>query len=346
MKKTIMCILSISAIILSGCGTYEPTDISAKNSNETQTFSYTTTTTQKESTGKVIQLSEESLDDYTFLGRCNDNDAWYEAEITNEEVKQQLWKILREHQKQVTYGETQKIGTNDGTLVLTNKQTKDFISISFDIFCSPPEDGGPEIMSFYDSHNNTGINYGVIHNWDDEKYNGETLRTLISQEIVKTENITNYIKQKEYKDSGSIFFICQYTNWAWGYQNSGFFIDSMGSVYEYDFSNIKDEITCDDQDKMLQALYDILWDPECTPSNQISSKTIEKTYMELILKIDDNPTYKSELAAYDAGQRTYYAVKDDFSIVKICSFGDDEITSSDKNAMKMYKYIIDEMQNN
>lgn len=38
-----------------------------------------------------------------------------------------------------------------------------------------------------------------------------------------------------------ILFGVQYTNWAWGYQNKGFLIDSMGYVRAFDLSKTKQE---------------------------------------------------------------------------------------------------------
>ena len=66
-----------------------------------------------------------------------------------------------------------------------------------------------------------------------------------------------------------ILFGVQYTNWAWGYQNKGFLIDTMGYVRAFDLSKTT-----------------LVW------KNQDSSGYISKASMEINLSYCDSIIYK------------------------------------------------------
>lgn len=118
-------------------------------------------------------------------------------------------------------------------------------------------------------------------------------------------------------------------NWAWGYADSGVFVDTDGGVYRYDFSTPVHPGHYEDH---MNKLYDIreYTDPDFT----LDGKVIEKLY-SYITQIDPEAECEEKHAACDAGCRTttvYRNRKDSGMQLEIT--GDFEGYNKDKYAKK------------
>jgi len=137
-----------------------------------------------------------------------------------------------------------------------------------------------------------------------------------------------------------ILFVSQYTNWAEGYQNNGYFIDVYGNVFQFDFSNDATiEQSTGGKSETLNYLLEIMLNNE--PSYKVDMSSLAKC-SKYVEKIDKNATISSKHNAFDAGQETLYAVisngnQEDFTLLKISSTGDYVEKLEDKNAIKLSK---------
>lgn len=134
-----------------------------------------------------------------------------------------------------------------------------------------------------------------------------------------------------------IVLINHYTNWAWGYQSYGSFIDKDGNLYEFDFSDLPCDISAQEEiGKMLE-----IRENEKPVGNFCNEKKLKYLY-ELLYKVDENAGFDEENVSCDAGQDTLYGVRyeEDGSsvLVKIYSDGDWIENPKDKNAQKLCKY--------
>ncbi len=134
-----------------------------------------------------------------------------------------------------------------------------------------------------------------------------------------------------------IVFISQYSNFAWGYQNYGSFIDKNGDLYKFDFSDLPYDISVEEKiEKMLE-----IKETENPTTNFCNEEELKYLY-ELLYMVNINEGFYEENVSCDAGQSTLYGVryKDDssFELIQIYSDGDDIRKPKDKNAEKLYKY--------
>ena len=117
----------------------------------------------------------------------------------------------------------------------------------------------------------------------------------------------------------SIILIERSTNGAWGHYDSGYFVDSAGDVYDYDFSS---EIGgCFRSGALfLDQLYALreLTEPLCS----IDETTVQKLWKQSRRITEDMPFPCAE-TAMDAGEKSVYIVQDSGEMILVRETGDE-----------------------
>ena len=131
-----------------------------------------------------------------------------------------------------------------------------------------------------------------------------------------------------------IIYIRDYVNFAEGFVKTGYFINSSGEMYIYDFSGAMNAIWNDDKD-MLPILERIeeLTDPVLT----IEPDVLQTMYNKM-MAIENFGPYTTENVAMDAGSVAYYAVIDD-ELKKMGEYGDFEGCISSEKYEEFNEYF-------
>ena len=131
-----------------------------------------------------------------------------------------------------------------------------------------------------------------------------------------------------------ILLVNQYKNFAWGYQDSGYFIDTNGNVYGFSFSEISNSIGIGELHEHLMLIRD-----NVEPKANIGMNAVRKLYT-LGEGIDPEAEMDRQHMAYDAGQRTlYYYDADTGEMVKCISQGDYDELPKDPKARELAAYV-------
>lgn len=124
-----------------------------------------------------------------------------------------------------------------------------------------------------------------------------------------------------------IVAIVQNVNFAWGYQNSGTFIDSLGNLYSF---NIPDESTYSCDKEFIEYLNDIYNSTD--PQSYVQSEKINQ-FIDYGEKIDPNSEVSEKYNEMcDYGQKNVYYITSDNDMLLLYSYGDYTIKRKDKNA--------------
>lgn len=132
-----------------------------------------------------------------------------------------------------------------------------------------------------------------------------------------------------------IMLINQYTNYAWEYQNYGYFVTIYGDVYQFDFSNDSQQSAfLNRETDLLSCLVDIMDNSEVSRIEDVSNIS------DLLLQVDVNAGWKNIEYACDMGQTTFYGVRpnadnSDMEIIKLYSYGDTIEILQDVNAQEI-----------
>ena len=138
-----------------------------------------------------------------------------------------------------------------------------------------------------------------------------------------------------------ILLVSRSTNGAWGYADSGYFIDTNGDVYGFDFSQMGYRMYThygmDFYDKLMLIR-------ENVPSKiNIGEDMVNKIY-ELGEEIDPGAGFDSQNMACDMGQRTiYYYDADTGDLIRCISHGDNEELPKDRNARKLANLVENDL---
>lgn len=153
---------------------------------------------------------------------------------------------------------------------------------------------------------------------------------------IGTSNTINTTIGTSKERKNEIMLINQYTNYAWEYQNYGYFVTIYGDVYEFDFSNT-DTDECmfpNEKTDFLSSLVDIMDNSEVSKVEDVSNIS------NFLLQVDANAGWKNTFYACDMGQTTLYGVRpnadnSDIEIIKLYSYGDTIEVSQDVNAQEI-----------
>lgn len=132
-----------------------------------------------------------------------------------------------------------------------------------------------------------------------------------------------------------ILLISQYTNYAWGYQNNGVFLDSKGDLYSFDLAENSYNLLINATDaEFIKVLHTIRAKEK--PFATISDSLLKELYW-YISKININSTYTERHAAYDAGSDTLqiYDISSQ-KLILIHKTGDFEGALEDSYAQDLY----------
>lgn len=99
-----------------------------------------------------------------------------------------------------------------------------------------------------------------------------------------------------------IIVISRNLNYAWGYQDMGFFITSNGNVYSFNFSQDMHGKSSYNPDKTFMQKLNLLME-YTEPFVVVDMEYIQKLY-SYILKLDVDDTFRSKSVACDAGSST------------------------------------------
>ncbi|MDO5559738.1 MAG: hypothetical protein Q4F95_09085 [Oscillospiraceae bacterium] len=152
----------------------------------------------------------------------------------------------------------------------------------------------------------------------------------------KVETMDSTIDNNITQIDQDIVFIKSYSNWASGYQYNGSFVDKNGNVYEFDFSDKDENITCE---QLLDEMTNIM---NSTTDKVSKFGAYEMNYMyELLQKVDENAEFTEKSEACDYGQVSLYGIRYDSDgkpyKVLINSYGDVRREPLDKDAQKLSK---------
>lgn len=152
---------------------------------------------------------------------------------------------------------------------------------------------------------------------------------------VSRETIENGAKKYEIsEDDCPIVFVMRRTNYAWGKQDNGAFIDICGDMYSFDFSerDIKNE-------EFVDALIEVRDNSSPVRSNVAPADKIAQIVCEDIPNIDTTAEVTSKHAMCDYGQDTLYAVSAKKSaLIELRSEGDFTRELQDSTAKKLCSY--------
>ncbi|MBQ9609535.1 MAG: hypothetical protein IJV15_08855 [Lachnospiraceae bacterium] len=169
---------------------------------------------------------------------------------------------------------------------------------------------------------------------DNKKITPDT-ETRSDTEISSTENVGTIPDTA--KDD--IILISDYSNYAEGYQERGWFIDGNGNVYDYDFTDgyMPEYYSQNEGYEFKEKLR--LIKEKAKPTGTCDISAISKIYTEGI-SIDPDAEYLNEFAANDAGQNClYFHDSENDELVLISASGDTDITPTDKHAKSASQYV-------
>lgn len=140
-------------------------------------------------------------------------------------------------------------------------------------------------------------------------------------------------------EKGDIILVKQYINFAEEYQNEGFFIDSNGFCYAYNFSGTYGDVL----DEQIYNNENFVANLSSIAAKSVPFKKIDEESLQIIKEkitsIDPNAQITSEHKAYDAGQHSWYAVLSNGNVVLLGSVGDYDKASQDSAARYIYSML-------
>lgn len=149
--------------------------------------------------------------------------------------------------------------------------------------------------------------------------------TLLKGEVIAQSSCNN------------IILLEQYFNVAWGYQNSGRYLDQYGYVYEYSFNEERNYPLMrykfnSDEDYLKAILNESYYSGR--PIGKIDEKELKNILKELS-HVNPTAAKTEKLTAYDAGRHTLYTLGDDGKLLELHSSGDYEVELQDNAAKKI-----------
>lgn len=140
--------------------------------------------------------------------------------------------------------------------------------------------------------------------------------------------------------SGEILYDDRYVNYAWGYQETGYFIMTNGDIYVYDQEMLReiagDYVYDHDHYGLLRQVAQ-----RYEPNDSISEEEVERIYY-LAKHVDPASLYEVEWVACDAGCYTKsFLVDDSGTMVCFEERGDGEGSLTDMYAVRCLAYTYE-----
>ncbi len=253
----------------------------------------------------------------------------YSGTLT-EDAARKIWELLTEieNTEPIVFDDDDSIGVSSySKLVVRNTRVnKSWTAACGILYDHPMEGGGPVVVAVRGNYYYTFEIDGVfVHDWLDE---------LIAEGIAREENIVWQETAEPKSAKPDIVLVENYCNYAWGYQNGGAFVDLDGNIYKFDLTDI-DPVLGEEFVKVLEYRHfnDLLGDPVGKFDD------VEKLREIAVLadQIPEDAKIKEDHRAYDAGQRTVYAMTSEHALVEIYSDGDYRRVNTDPSAKKIAK---------
>lgn len=254
----------------------------------------------------------------------------YSGALT-EEAARELWELLTEieNTEPIVFDDDDSVGASSySELVVRNTRVNKSWTVAEGIlYDHPMEDGGSVVVA-------VGGRYYYSFDIGGGVYVHDRLDELIAEGVAREENIVWQENAESKPTKSNIVLVENYRNYAWGYQNGGAFVDSEGNIYKFDLTDIA-PVWGEEFVKVLEYRHfnDLLGDPVGKFDD------VEKLWEIVVLadQIPGDAKIKKDHRAYDAGQRTLYAMTSEHALVEIYSDGDYRRVNTDPNAKKIAK---------
>ncbi len=141
-----------------------------------------------------------------------------------------------------------------------------------------------------------------------------------------TEPVTEMtVPSADFPDDGRIFLVSEYTNYAWGYQDHGVFLDTLGDIYNFELGGYTEsDISFNDILEIFRKY--------TSPTGHIDENTVRELYNSGS-SVNPNAPVTESLLCYDYGQSSLYFFDSEKSKKVQCyTYGDYERISTDLNA--------------
>ncbi len=316
----------------------------SETSSQTEAETETSETAWENPALAPTKLASRNLSDFTITGNITLYDevthtsTYYSGEITDEDDIDAVLEFIaftesvpvcRPHDYYSSYDNTESV-----SLQLKDDEHGGFVWYNETSFTENGEDSGYILRSGnYDS-----LCIPVSGS-------PAPLFSLMEDILVKEENIKSQVTYPVDSYKKGAVLICEYRNWAWGYQHCGYIIDINGNVYPFDFSDDQPEDEVRSEEELIDRLMKIYAESKPESSQYKKYKGKLKEITKLADKADKRARLISESDAYDSGQSTVYAITSDFRLITVCSSGDSAVTSTDENALEIQK-LLNEMNIN
>ncbi|MDE7361042.1 MAG: hypothetical protein K2N38_03810 [Oscillospiraceae bacterium] len=291
------------------------------------------------------KLTDNAFEDFEFSGSAETYDGAtltttrYSGKVP-EETARKVWEFLNqiENTGHFDYDDNDYAGSYGDCFIIRNKYTdREYRFARGILYDNPGEDGGASVyvllgMKFGKrDYSCYGKNIGV-----DNYYSyADRFDELIAEGIVREENVAEIVTDHPAPSKSDIVLVRNCRNWAWGYQNSGSFVDLSGNIYEFDIADIPWEVIGTDDD-FIALLEKMHYNHEFgDPIGTVEDTDMLRDITALADRVSPNAKITEKHAAYDAGQWTLYAVNSEHTPVMISSTGDFDRVNTDLNAIKI-----------
>lgn len=288
------------------------------------------------------KLTALNFGDLEFTGEAEVYEAYtttkYRGKIDGD-TAEKLWALLKviEDSTPFDYDDNDYAGGYGSRLLIKDRSTGKSYTVSDGILYDNPMDCGGASVFIIDGIPYGGLGYICYSSY---RFNGSDNGTsldyefsdLLTESVVREENVISREYSEEYPPKEDIVYVRSYRNWAWGHQHYGTFVDMLGNVYEFDFS---DNETSSDEEfvELLEKWhFNHLFGK---PVGKIDDLNALAEIVELADQVSEDAKIVKKLEAYDAGQRTIYALNSRHSLVEISSYGDYRRINTDPNAIKI-----------
>lgn len=285
------------------------------------------------------KLTDNTFEDFEFYGSAEVYDGLTTTRYSGrlpEETARKVWELLAriESSGHFDYDDNDYAGSYGDSFTIKNRYTGREYALARGILYNEPCDAGG--ASVYVLH---GMKFGKREyscygkNMSDPYAFEDRFDELITDGVIREENITETVTANPVLPGSDIVLVRNYTNWAWGYDNSGSFVDLSGNIYEFDISDIPWEVIGNGDD-FIALLERKHRDNEFgDPVGSVEDTDMLRDITRLADRVSPNARVTEKHTAYDAGQWTLYAINSEHKPVMISSSGDYDRVNTDLNAI-------------
>lgn len=276
-------------------------------------------------------LSSLGFSKVSFYGeRYTDGNDYHRmgGELTDEAVTRELWDIISEQEKCAEIE-----GTNylSGTprLMITDKYGRTY-TVSYT--WNTEESGTDEFGEPYISP--AGECFLIRGDKLTKRYEVKDKSTQNRFGELICEALGEAKPSDKVKGEDVIVFLNHYTNYAWGEDNEGSFVDNHGDIYCFDFAGKG----IDSDDAFKDALWEVYCESVPVRRGAADESELASILLDDIPAINRNAKITEEWTACDAGQTTLFAVSESGQLIELRSEGDYTRQLEDDTAKRLCEY--------